>query len=278
MSITGAIKHKIKKVLYGDTDDRIAKNIAKFVETIDKKTISGTKRPSNYLGKIEILIPCYNHAPFLRETFASIEKQTLLPGGLVVTFINDASTDDSLKVMQDIQRKSKKVSVNIIDNKENLNQAGSLNRAVKESKNLLFINLNADDLLVEDCIEKTIQTYDLHKEIYLLGASSLWFTSDEKLPVHKILPISQLKFKKYGPNDALGFNNLNSINMSQSSSSFFRASWELVGGYYERNKRVCSYDDRDFQMRVCSVLPIGVYPDYPFEYYRTDSSQSRATL
>jgi glycosyltransferase involved in cell wall biosynthesis len=258
-------------------DERINQNVRNFQKSIRGEDIKKYKRPNNWQTKIEVVIPCYNHAPYLEQAFEGILNQTRTKG-ITVTFINDKSTDSSFAVMTRIKNENsaKWINVRIIDNKKNLNQAGSINKAVSSSKNQLFVMLNADDVLTPDCLELIVRTYEKHTELALLGGSSLWF-EENNIPKFKPKPIESLKLSKYGPEDAKSFTELNSINMSQSSCSFFKTAWELVGGYFERERRICSFDDRDFQMRICSVLPIGIYENYPMEFYRTSSSQGRGT-
>jgi glycosyltransferase involved in cell wall biosynthesis len=258
-------------------DSKIQKNISNFIKTVDKYKIKKVKRPSS-IKSIEVLIPCYNHGKYLDEALKSIAWQGF-KGKIFVTLIDDSSTDDTLNIMKNLKLLySQRMNIKIIHNSKNLLQTGSLNKAIEVSENELFVVLNADDLLTPDCLELISSTYEIHKDIYMLGGSSLWFESSDSLPKHKLISINNLKLTKYGPQDAIKFNKLNSINMSQSSCSFFKSAWEVVGGYLPKEERVCSFDDRDFQMRVCSVLPVGVYKTYPMEFYRTDSSLGRATI
>lgn len=261
------------------TDLHIAENIRQFKVSVDAEKLRVAQRPSDYAKKIEIVIPCFNHAPYLKETFRSIQNQSIHPN-IQVTFINDKSEDNSLAVMKKIAAtvSEKWIKVKVIDNEVNLNQAGSINRAVQESDNQLFVMLNADDILTTNCLSLILETYQKHPEIYLLGGSSLWFEDGSKLPNLEDKTADALDLTVYGPDDALKFDSLNSINMSQSSCSFLRPAWEAVGGYFERSRRVCSFDDRDFQMRVCSLFPIGIYKNYPMQFYRTTSSTGRATI
>jgi len=262
-----------------DLDDNISANIKKFQQSISKPSIKNYSRSENWEKKIEVVVPCFNHAPYLKAAFRSIADQSY-KGPLSVTFINDASTDNSLEVMNHIKKRNsdKRMPIKVINNASNPNQAASINKAAKESRNELIVILNADDLLTPDCLDLIIATYKNNPDIAMLGGSSLWFEKDKKLPKFSPEKFKEFKIEKIWPKDAAHFTKLNDINMSQSSCSFFKAAWELVGGYFEKDKRVCSYDDRDFQMRVCSVLPIGIYEDYPMEFYRVDSSQGRATV
>lgn len=261
------------------TDKNIAKNIAKFLESTDRIEAAKVSRPIEFKSKIEVLIPCYNQGEFLEEAVNSLVNQTSkVP--LYITLINDGSTDNTAQYMKIIQAtfNSSQFDIKIITNEKNLLQAGSLNKAISESKNELFIVLNSDDLLTKDCLDLIIETYTQNDDIFLLGGSSIWFESGQELPYHKPKKISNLKLKKFGPRDVNGFSHTNSINITHSSSSFYKSAWRLVGGYLPLEERVCSHDDRDFQMRVCSLLPIGIYQDYPMAYYRTDSSLGRGNI
>jgi hypothetical protein len=56
-----------------------------------------------------------------------------------------------------------------------------------------------------------------------------------------------------------------------SGCSFLKSAWEAVGGFYSFKKRVCSYDDRDFQMRVSALFDVAVIQE-PLTFYRINSS------
>lgn len=257
-------------------NDHIHDNLQAFLASTVPYKVAGITRPKNYQESVEILVPCHNHGMYLEEGFKAIQNQTVLPKNLTVTYINDKSTDNSLEVMERIKASSKDIRVKIINNRKNVNQAGSLNKAIRQSKSQLFVNLNADDVFTPDCLEKILQTYEQRTDIFLLGGHSLWFETGDSLPEHTIKDISKISLTTFGPSDALRFTKTSDLNMSQSSCSFFRSAWQLVGGYRAKEDRVCANDDRDFQMRVCSLLPVGIYQDYPMQFYRSDSSTRRS--
>jgi glycosyltransferase involved in cell wall biosynthesis len=227
------------------------------------------------------VIPCYNHAAYLLEALGSVERQTVRRP-ITVTIVDDGSTDgsgDLMRTWADGLRNSW-IRPRLLFNERSLRQSGALNRAIASSANDLIVILNADDMLVEDCLAVILETYRRHSEIALLGGRYLPFTDAENLPEHLAVEPDALEgdFEVCGPQDVAGFTHPNSIDMSQSSCSFFRAAWALVGGYRSYRERVVSFDDRDFQMRVCAVLPIGYFRTYPLQYYRTSSGHGRGTL
>jgi cellulose synthase/poly-beta-1,6-N-acetylglucosamine synthase-like glycosyltransferase len=98
-------------------DEHISDNVRKFRATIPDAKIKAYSRDSDWEKKVEIVIPCYNHAQFLKPAFNSILEQSS-KRAVTVTFVNDKSSDDSLEIMQEIQRSNKAswVTVRIIDN------------------------------------------------------------------------------------------------------------------------------------------------------------------
>jgi hypothetical protein len=59
--------------------------------------------------------------------------------------------------------------------------------------------------------------------------------------------------------------------MCHSGQSFLRCAWEKVEGYYPKDKRVVSFSDRDFQLRVNYFFDVGVL-DYSLAFIRGGSS------
>ena len=236
------------------------------------------QRPPDWRSKIEVVIPCYNHGPFLTPAFESIvDQQVRVP--LAVTLIDDCSSDDTWEVMQRIQMENSArwLTVKAIRNPVNIRQWASLNRAIEESANRLFMVLNADDLLTPDCFEKVLHGLDSTPGIVMIGGSSLWFSANEPPPALTLLDASRIKLDVRDPSAVATYRHLNDLNMTQSSCTFFKGAWEAVGGYRPKGRPVhpLANEDRDFQMRVNALYPVGVYSDYPLAWYRTDSSQGK---
>ena len=53
---------------------------------------------------VSAVIPCYNAAPFLRETIESVLKQTRPP--LEVIVVDDGSTDESAAIAESTRHRS----------------------------------------------------------------------------------------------------------------------------------------------------------------------------
>jgi glycosyltransferase involved in cell wall biosynthesis len=235
-----------------------------FIKAIDKKTVPG--REGDFSP--EVIIPCYNHGRFLKPTLGSIPK------GIPISVINDASTDDTQRIAEKLQ---KEFNFKLINNETNLNQFGSLNKAISLSCNNLFVILNADDIFMPYTVSTVIRLFELFPNIRMAGGSCIPFSNENILGMNKIFQ-ENLNYvpsvKIMGPTNAEKYRNLNDINMTMSSCTFLKSAWETVGGFWEFEKRVCSPDDRDFQMRVSAVFEVAIIEE-PLCFYRTTSSTQR---
>jgi len=239
----------------------INKNINLFIKNNIKKSLS--PRETNL--KPEILIPCFNHGKYLKLAIKNI------PNNIPITIINDCSTDNTLEIIKDLQKNFK---FNFINNETNLNQAGSLNKAINISNNNLFIILNADDVFNNLAIKTILFFFETLPNIRMFGAGHICFSDDDLLKFNNIFPefLPYIpKIKIFNKKTAEKYSNLNDINMTMSGCSFLKSAWEAVGGFYSFKKRVCSYDDRDFQMRVSTLFDVAIIQE-PLTFYRTNSS------
>lgn len=239
----------------------INKSINEFIANLDK-----TIQPRETDFKPEILIPCYNQGRFLKDALSSINKRDI-----AVTIINDASTDDTAKYIEEVKKEYK---FKLITNMVNINQVGSLNKAIENSENNLFIVLNADDAFTSYTIDTVVDLYKKDTSLRMIGGRCIGFEEKETLKLNSEFPTKlsyQPIYKTYGPNQAKLYKDPNDINMTMSSCSFLKSAWQAVGGFKELNQRVCSFDDRDFQMRVSAACNVAVI-DEPLAFYRLNSS------
>jgi glycosyltransferase involved in cell wall biosynthesis len=99
-------------------------------------------------AEITVVIPCFNDGYFLAASLMSAASQTLPPIEIIV--VNDGSTDPrTLKILHDL----KKPGVTIID-QDNRGLAGARNTGMHNAKGKYIYFLDADDLIVPQCLEK----------------------------------------------------------------------------------------------------------------------------
>ena len=97
--------------------------------------------------KISIIVPVYNVDCYLEKCFESILKQNV--SDMEVIVINDASTDNSLKICE---KYAKENGFILINNKKNSGPAISRNKGIKKATGDYIIFVDSDDILYDDCI------------------------------------------------------------------------------------------------------------------------------
>lgn len=101
---------------------------------------------------ISIIIPCYNQAEYLPDAIESALAQTVKAEIIV---INDGSTDNTLEV-------ARRYPVKVI-NQVNKGLASARNTGIMNAGGDYILPLDADDLLLENCIEKMEEAIAKHK-------------------------------------------------------------------------------------------------------------------
>jgi len=131
------------------------------------------------VNTVSIVIPCYNAAPFLRETLDSALGQTHPP--LEVIVVDDGSTDDSAAIAE-----SYGPPVRVIRQK-NQGESVARNRGLSEVKGSHVMFLDADDLLVQGAVERLMQAAQGDREtVVVMGCGH--FTEDPQNPYATRMP------------------------------------------------------------------------------------------
>ena len=97
---------------------------------------------------ISVIVPCYNVEKFLPNCFKCLENQSYK--NLHVIFVNDGSTDDTLKILEEYCRFH---SGNTLINGENRGVACARNSGLDAIKGEFFAFYDADDILYTDHFE-----------------------------------------------------------------------------------------------------------------------------
>lgn len=100
---------------------------------------------------ISIIIPVYNVEGFLRQCMDSILAQTYR--NLEIICLNDGSTDDSLAILREYERRDARV--NVID-KANEGYGATCNRGIEEANGFWITIVEPDDWILPDMYAKMI--------------------------------------------------------------------------------------------------------------------------
>jgi len=97
-------------------------------------------------ARVSVVVPSYNHAPFVAETLRSVFRQTLRPAELLV--IDDGSADDSARVVAEAL-KDCPFACELIA-RENRGLCATLNEGLAKTRGDYFAYLGSDDLWLPD--------------------------------------------------------------------------------------------------------------------------------
>lgn len=120
---------------------------------------------------VSVIVPMYNNESTIVKCLDSIKNQTALNKILEVIVINDGSTDNSLKVLEEYRDSNKNIPIKII-NKVNGGASSARNAGLKEAKGKYIALLDSDDVWLEKKIERQIEVLESNKNIDFLGCDS----------------------------------------------------------------------------------------------------------
>jgi glycosyltransferase involved in cell wall biosynthesis len=132
-------------------------------ETYSERTcrsIAGNK-PS---VSVDVLIPSYQYASYLRECAMSVLNQQVT--NLRLLIIDNASTDGSQEIAEDIAAADSRVT--LVINEENKGFHDSFNRAIDWASADYFVILCADDLLSAGALSLGTAFLDAHPDVAFL--------------------------------------------------------------------------------------------------------------
>ncbi len=146
--------------------------------------------------ELTVILPFYNNEKYIRKSLMSILNQSYKNWFLIL--INDASTDNSLKIVNEVL-KSKKISkkkYKLILNKKNLGITKSLNKALKISKSKYIARADADDFYHKDRFKIQLSYLNKNTDIDVVGSNANIVDLNDRV-IEKIeMPYLDIDIKK----------------------------------------------------------------------------------
>lgn len=124
------------------------------------------------LPLVSVIVPCYNHEKYVKETIESIINQTYKNIELIV--IDDGSKDDSVQVIQKLADKFRFTFVH----RPNKGLSATLNEGIKLSKGKYFSAIASDDICTLDKIEILVNQFEKLDDEYGLVCGNAQFIDE----------------------------------------------------------------------------------------------------
>ncbi|URZ09151.1 glycosyltransferase family 2 protein [Clostridium felsineum] len=147
--------HALDILIDGDNFDH-EKKVATFYNKINSEKITNLKKRNS---EITIFMPSFNPGKFLRTALKSIFWQTYQNWRLIL--VDDCSTDNSLETVKDLLKDPR---ITLIKNPNNMGQSKAQNAALELITTPYCVQLDSDDWLFPDTLEKLLNTFSTQPE------------------------------------------------------------------------------------------------------------------
>ena len=124
---------------------------------------------------VTVLIPSYNPGKYLADALDSVFRQSCQDWELIL--VDDASVDNSLEL---VEERLDDPRVRVLRNPHNLGQSRSLNRGLEDIRTEYFLQLDADDWLEENAIERFLAESENCAEDVALIVSNVYAVDERK--------------------------------------------------------------------------------------------------
>jgi glycosyltransferase involved in cell wall biosynthesis len=168
---------KLMEEIMGNKSDDIKKPdqnleiIEQFKQEVKLKEEVEAKKN---LEKFTIITSGYNKGKYLNEWADSIIKQNYRP--LEVIFANDKSTDNTMKVINDIKIRFENngIEFELVDNPKQLYCGGSYYNLTNYINGAYVGVLDADDMLADGAVDYIVDLYKKNPDVYWIYTQFLW--------------------------------------------------------------------------------------------------------
>ncbi len=202
---------------------------------------------------VTIICLCFNHAKYVVESLDSVINQKYENIELII--VDDFSDDDSVNIIENWLKIYPKHL--FIKNEINLGNTKSFNKALRIAKGKYILDLAADDVLFECCIELQIEAFIKSKNSNLAVVyGNAWIISENGTFISHYFPVDVFgKTTKIIKNGNIYHDILSGDTALCSVSALYKTSvLKSLNGYDEN----LAYEDLDIWIRIAR--------DYDFEY------------
>lgn len=126
---------------------------------------------------VSVLVPSYNHAPFIERTLRSIFKQTHQPKKLIV--IDDGSKDESVEVIESVL-KDCPFEFEFV-RRENCGLSATLNEGFAKSEGEFFAYLGSDDVWLPTFLKERIELLQKRPNAVLAFGHAFLIDEDDRI-------------------------------------------------------------------------------------------------
>jgi glycosyltransferase involved in cell wall biosynthesis len=217
---------------------------------------------------VDVVIPCYNYARFLRACVRSVLDQ---PGVDVrVLIIDDTSSDETPEVVAELAQDPR-----VEGRRHEVNQGhiATYNEGLLEwAKADYTVLLSADDLLAPGALARAAEVFEAHPNVGMVYGRVVYYTDHDDLPSVTAAPAGRTVWSGV---DWIEARCRTGQNVLSSPEAVVRTSVQQeVGGY---RPDLPHAGDLEMWMRIAAVSDIGYVRGKPAAYYRVHQQSMMRT-
>lgn len=233
-----------------------------------------------------VVIPVFNREEFIGTAIESVQAQTV-PNVEVIVVVNGGPDDPTINGVKRYMPGGDKYDANKPAVKllvEDINNLGHcLNKGIREARGKYYVQLDSDDRLKPDAVEKILKVFDSDERIGLVvGSYEVWKKSEETGELSRMEEIPVVTHDEWTEEN--GRNNLLRINGAGAPRSAHIKVIQQLGGFGMNDSDNCrNYgEDYDLVLRISEQFRIGRVWDPIYEVVRhsggTDHSIDQITI
>lgn len=172
-----------------------------------------------------------NGMPHIKSAVQSIQQQTY--GQWEAIIIDDGSTDDTPDFLKSLMNSDDRFKIFLTNG---VGRSKALNIAVSHSNGSLIANIDADDIMHPQRIEKQTMIFSNNEDVYLLCSDSIIFFDDETVDWTSKIHNNNISIECVTKGLLTG----NPVN--HSSVMLRKTIYKTIGGYNENLNRLVDFD------------------------------------
>ena len=134
--------------------------------------------PASHEPDVTVAVTNYNYGRYLGECARSVLTQEGVDVDLLI--VDDASTDDSVDVIRELEVADPRVRV--IRHAENSGLVAAVNTGVTHARGRAWMHLDADDVLTPGALHRAVAVLDAHPQVGFVYGRPLFFDDGDPLP------------------------------------------------------------------------------------------------
>jgi glycosyltransferase involved in cell wall biosynthesis len=212
---------------------------------------------------VSVICLSYNHKDYVVEALHSVINQTYPNIELLIA--DDCSTDNSVEIIQNWLKYHPKVY--FLANEKNLGNTKTFNQLAKKATGEYIIDLAADDVLLPNCVEKQIETFQKtkYKNLGIVYGNIIEMNQDGTFLRNYYTKLDEPK-----SGDIYSMVIGRTTKICSVSSMIKKSVFEKLG-YYDEN---LAYEDLDLWIRASRLFDFEYLPEIVAKKRETPNSLS----